>query len=200
MSAKLTSQEARAILDPAVVQVFGEGVVSPRGVDLIQGLNRYETGYGAKWNGVDCPGADTSNNWGGVKTGGAKWATANEAKCTPGKSFACQDRDAAGNRWWYCFRIYATPQEGAADVVRILFKNQYTRAYLQGGGDDPAEFAAAMRRGGYFEEGLSVYAKNLADNVAIVRKDLGHDRSKGPMVLLVAATAGVLLGGVWATR
>jgi hypothetical protein len=195
MSARLSSQEARAILDRAVQSVTG-GSLPGLSMDLIQGVARFETGYGGKWDATGCPGADTSNNWGAVKNSGGRWATLAEAQCDPSKSFACQDRDSSGKTWWYCFRRYATPEDGAAHTVSVLWKNPYVRAYLLSGEGGVPEMAAAMKQGGYFEATVEAYTRGLAPNVSAIRSDLGSRSIIGPA--LVAGGAGLaLMLGAW---
>lgn len=213
---RLTTQEARTILERVIPGVVGDAKLAPQSIDLIQGVTRYETGYGDKWSSpsIDCTGAAGSNNWGAVKVAGSpKASDVSQLKC-PASSFACQDSDAAGVRWWYCFKSYATPDAGAADVVRILWNNKATKAYLLSGESDPAGFAKAMRKGGYFEQGEAAYAKNLTANVDPIRRELGRPvgtdiagsasgveyRPTVPLVVLGGSLLGGLVAGIAFSR
>ena len=192
---RLTSQEARAILERVVPKVTGLELPG-LSMDLIQGVARFETGYGGKWDATGCQGADSSNNWGAVKSSGGKWATLAEAQCNPASSFACRDRDATGKEWWYCFRRYATPDDGAAHTVAVLWKNAWVRAHLLGGEGGIPEMAAAMKRGGYFEASGALYTKGLTPNVEAIRKDLASRSMVGPAILIGGAA--LVLGlGAW---
>lgn len=190
-----TDAEARTILDRVVPKVTGRTDLLVRSVDLIQGVARLETHYGDWWKPCGAAGL-ASNNWGAVHAKGAKqWATQAEAQCGP-SSFVCTDGDGKGGKYWTCFQSYATPDDGAAHTVSVLWGNKWTRAYLIGGGDNPAEFASAMKKGGYFEAPIGTYQKAMIRNVGELRASLGRKRSLiGPAIATGVAGATFLFLG-----
>ncbi len=67
------------------------------------------------------------------------------------------------------FRAYGSPQEGAADYVRLL-RDRFPNALAQARAGNPAGFAHALKSGGYFTGSEKAYADGIS---ATARRVLG---------------------------
>jgi flagellar protein FlgJ len=67
------------------------------------------------------------------------------------------------------FRAYNSPQEGAADYVRLL-RDRFPNALAQARAGNPAGFAHALKSGGYFTGSEKAYADGIS---ATARRVLG---------------------------
>jgi len=141
-------------------------------LDLVQAVARFETSYGEGWA-KSCPAAVGSNNWGAVH------ATALQP------SIECTDHREDGTPYQARFRVYATPEDGAADVIAILWRMPHVRAFLLGDEADPEGMARAMRADRYYEAPVRTYTAGLRRNWSAIRTSLGRT---GPSVIAIVAS------------
>lgn len=149
-------QWARSILTSVWRDEFG--APSPGGLQAVQAIARHESGPGYG------DGLGGANNWGSIH-------------CTSGPPCAetCVehvDNDATGQPYATCFRKYATPEEGARDLLRELLRRAQVRAVLSSG--NAGAIAHAMRQTAYFEAPVGVYATAIARNAKAVSLALGE--------------------------
>lgn len=145
-------------------------------LDLLQGVARFETGYGNKWAKTKppCDEGGDSNNWGAIKTG--KLAAYEVGAGGGAKAWVC---DAGGFPCWdegdtpHCFKTYLTPEAGAKAMVELLLKRKETGDLLRGGGGTPGEMAQAMKKIGYYTTDEKKYAAALKRNIDDMRAALG---------------------------
>lgn len=100
---------------------------------------KHETSFGRGWKGA----MEGSNNWGAVQCGQA--AIAQGAQC-----IAWEDTHPDGRKYQVGFRKYASPVEGAADVVRNLTKQRPSVWEVMRTKGPLANFARAMRVERYY--------------------------------------------------
>jgi hypothetical protein len=139
-------------------------------LDLLQGVARFETGYGNKWAKTKPPcdqGAE-SNNWGAIKVGKLAVDDAGAWSCDAG-GFPCWDEGDVP----HCFKTYLTPEAGAKAMVELLLKRKETGDLLRGGGGTPGEMAQAMKKIGYYTTDEKKYAAALKRNIDDMRAALG---------------------------
>ncbi len=175
-------QWARSILN-TVWRDFG--APAPGELQAVQAIARHESGPGYG------DGMQNANNWGSIH-------------CTTGPPCgdACvehTDTDASGTTYTTCFRKYATPEEGARDLLRELLRRSPVRQVLASG--NATAIASAMRSTGYFEAPTEVYSAAIARNAKAIAASLGEPlivslagpAEAGSELLLLAA----LVGWVW---
>ncbi len=156
--ARMPDSQARAVLREA----FALRSIAPTLSELqgVQAVTRFEGGYGGGWKGAGVG----SNNWGAVQCG-------HYAPCAAG-CFEYGDTHADGKKYRGCFRIYASPAEGAADVVRELYRRDGVPEGLRAG--DATRIAERMRATGYFEAPADRYAKAIETHAAEIAGNLGE--------------------------
>jgi len=98
---------------------------------------KHETSFGRGWKGEMA----ASNNWGAVQCG----ATSKGAAC-----IEWQDTHPDGRVYKVSFRAYASPAEGAADVVRHLTKYRPGVGAVMARKGSLFEFGRAMREEKYY--------------------------------------------------
>lgn len=150
---------ARGIVKPALESLLGR---EPSLAELQYGqsVGKIESSYGAGWNKCPCTdpsdcdvaAAQASNNWGAVQAKAGQ----------PGFSWC--DTNPDGSKYKQRFRSYATPQEGAADKLRIMFRNMpAVAASLASDGATVYRASLAMRRstyyGGWCPKAISQYGQ-----------------------------------------
>lgn len=117
---------------------------------LARGESYYGRGYG--------PGV---HNWGSVHAG--------KPPCGP-TSIPWTDHDAEGKAYPICMRRYASDEEGAADLIRLLTtKRPRTWAAVRAAATLDA-IAVELRAERYFEASAANYAKMLRNNLAVILK------------------------------
>jgi hypothetical protein len=103
-----------------------------------QAIAWLETNYGRGWKGAMVG----SNNWGAVQ-------------CAKGSTQPCisyEDSYADGTKYTVSFRSYASAEEGAADMLRHVFKlRPITAGVLHSGDGTTVRASYAMRRERYYE-------------------------------------------------
>jgi hypothetical protein len=145
--------EARQVVRAAFAK---RGMDSPRLAELqaAQAIGRFEGRYGS-WK--------AANNWGAIQCG---------APPCPENCFGHGDTDAEGVAYAACFRIYATPVDGAADLVRELYRREGVPEAMEQGNADL--IAHRMRATGYFEAPEKLYAKAIASNAKQIALNNGE--------------------------
>jgi len=134
-------REAREVIRQGFALALGYNGTGPE-LQVAQAVGRRESSYGRGWK-ADGVG---SNNWGAVQAG--------RPPCNPATSFEYTDThpesDGSSTKYSICFRRYASPVEGAADMIRHLYVKRPTvlRAVHRGSLHD---FSAAMYDEHYYE-------------------------------------------------
>lgn len=104
-----THRWAAGIVNQAFHQVMGR-YPTPAERQIVMAVSDLESSYGKGWGKGSSTGGKGSHNWGAVQT---------RDKSTP--SFGHQDSSIEG-KYNARFKAYSSDVDGAADVVRILFK------------------------------------------------------------------------------
>lgn len=190
----LSHADARAILSSAFP---GR---SPAWYQAVQAVALGEGGYGNGWKNADvAEGGVTysnrgegSNNWGAIQCG---HSTTPGGDCGAG-CFPNIDHHADGTPYQGCFKVYATPEEGAAGFVYVMTDNGpgvHNRASVEAaleatdanGAVSADAIAQAMHDTGYFEASVDSYAQGIARHAAQIAQALGE-----PLVVLRAGDVG----------
>jgi len=137
----MSHTEARRVVLGALRLLYpGAGDAPPLFAQAVQSIGLFEGSYGepgkpASWSG--------SNNWGAVHS-------SDKPPCVPGRSFLFEDANNTGdsNKTPQCFKIYPTPEAGAADMARNLLRTEAERVAFASG--DADRMALAMYDAGYF--------------------------------------------------
>lgn len=127
---------ARPIMAAAFARVMGR---KPNLFELqyAQAIAFLESSYGRGWKGEMVG----SNNWGAVQC-----ASGNQSGCIP-----YRDSFPDGTTYAITFRSYASPEDGAVDVIRHVFSLRPRVAQaLASGGATAFRASLAMRRGKYY--------------------------------------------------
>lgn len=152
--------QARTHVDAGFQQKFGR---PPTIVEsqLVQGVGWLETNYGAGWKGA----GKGSNNMGADQYG--------QPPCEPGKSFLYTDTNPTSGGgsvpYQICFRWYATPADGFAGLVNIV--------YVQKGKDAPEAPTKNHHRG---REMLAAAAAGSIHDASVALYDSTYYRGFGP--------------------
>lgn len=144
------------------------GAPLPGALQAVQAIARHESGPGYG------DGMGNANNWGSVH-------------CTTGPPCGegCvehADTDSQGQPYVTCFRRYATPEEGARDLLRELLRRPPVREVLSSGSANA--IAHAMHRTRYFEMTPGLYGQAIARNAESIAKALGE-----PLIVTLAGPA-----------
>jgi len=130
----------------------------------IQAVSRGESAYGRGWKTAE---GQNSNNWGAVQAG--------KPPCNPASSFEYTDsfpnKDGTSTKYQACFKKYATPEEGAAHVVRLLMISRPTTrdAALSGSLHGVSK---TMYDTGYYQGFGATPEKRIANHVSALQKNL----------------------------
>jgi peptidoglycan hydrolase-like protein with peptidoglycan-binding domain len=148
--------EARAVILEAFEYQLPD-VIPVRGVlQAFQAVCSAETQYGQGWK----LGGIGSNNWGAVQGG--------KPPCNLVTGFQYTDThpndDGTSTSYSICFKRYASPVLGAADVCRIMYGTpaQHKPALARAISGDMYGVSAAMRAQGYYEG----FGRTQADRIA----------------------------------
>jgi hypothetical protein len=152
----MSDNEARGVL----IEAFELKGIRPTLAELqaVQAIARFEGGYGGGWRGAGVG----SNNWGAIQCG-------HYAPCKAG-CFQNVDTHASGEAYQGCFRIYATPAEGAAGLIHELYRREGVPEAMRAG--DATRIADRMRATGYFEAPATKYALAIENNAADIARSL----------------------------
>lgn len=145
---------ARPIMVAAFKRVMGRDPTLAE-IQYVQAVANLETSYGKGWKDERCPGGSSSNNWGAVQARGGE------------AQFPCTDSHPDGSRYQQGFKVYATPEDGAADVVKHVFVNRpKTAAALASSSPTIFRASYAMRRevyyGGFCPKAVKQYGSAIA--------------------------------------
>lgn len=147
----LSHEQAREVLR----RVFRsrEQRVSERELQAVQAIAHLESNYGAR-----------GNNWGSVQCSASP-------PCPPG-CMELTDTHADGTKYQWCYKTHDTPEEGAAELVRQLYRREgVPEALLRG---SALEIAEAMRATKYFEASASKYGAGIDARARIIGTALGE--------------------------
>ena len=152
----MTDSEARAVL----LQAFAARGISPSLAELqgVGAIGRFEGRYGSGFG----PGV---NNWGAIQC-------QQRPPCDPTKCVEHIDTHADGSTYGACFRRYPTPVDGAADLIRELYRRPGVPEAMRAG--DASAVARAMRATGYFEAPESQYALGIEKNAESIAASMGE--------------------------
>lgn len=171
LAAQNVHQWARDILTQAFKQTMGRDPTVAE-LQLAQAVSWHESNYGRGWKADKNPDgrATSSNNWGAVQSGMPK------GSACPVNSFMYTDTHptTAGVNVPYqvCFKTYPTPVDGAADVVKLLFKSKsrgpgITEAARTGSVND---FSTIMYDTKYYEGWGKTREERIAGHANRMRK------------------------------
>lgn len=168
----VTHAQAREILAAAFREIFGRDGTLPE-LQIAQAISLGESYYGNAGYRNRATGevVRNTNNWTAQQCGV-------RPPCPP-TCFEATDTRANGEPYQACFRLFATPEEGAARFLTILYKQR------PGGPDvlaaasrgDYKEVSRLMRSHGYFELPLAKHQQALSSNIDRVAKALGEPRA-----------------------
>ena len=167
----ISDTEARDILVSAWASLNQDPMTDSQ-LHMAMCVARHESGYGCAWCGV----MTGSNNWGAIQAGSMP---------RKGYSRLYQDThpnpDGTNTTYKICFREYATPVEGAADLLRVLYLKRIFVFYAAETGNVQS-VAQEMHKSGYFEGSgatvairISNYAKALWRNYSTILKSTGWE-------------------------
>lgn len=134
-------------------------------IQIVQAIGRLEGFYGKASNPPEWAG---SNNWGAVQSG----RPGPDGSCPVGSFGSTDTSPKSGTTVKYkaCFRKYATPEEGCADMLRIMLKSPRERAAVEKG--DVLATSTAMYDAGYYEGMFKDRDKAIAQHAATVSKNV----------------------------
>lgn len=158
--------DARPIVADAVAAVLGPS--EPLSViQVAQAVAALETRYGRAWR-VSFP----VYNWGAIQ--------ASRPPCDPAASFLYTDKRPDGRVYSVCFRRYSNDDDGAEDLIRVLYAKRPTVLAAARAGDLRA-VAVAMRATRYYEgigateeQRIEGYARGLAAKLDELARALGE--------------------------
>jgi hypothetical protein len=152
--AMMADSEARAVL----IAAFAQRGIAPNlhATQAVQAIGRFEGNYGYAFGGA--------NNWGAVQC-------TSPPPCPP-TCVELTDTHADGTKYQWCYRRYPTPVDGAADLVRELYRRDGVPEALALG--DARLIAERMRAAGYFEAPAERYAKTIAGNAETIARNIGE--------------------------
>lgn len=133
-SPEVSAQEALPIMKEALEKTLGTYTANE--LAYCMAIAAIETNYGKGWNETRCPGGKAANNWGAVigKDG-----------------FPCEDSNSDGSKYKTNFKVYDSPVDGAAGVVKqVLVNRPKVREALKGGDASVFRASLAMRRTSYY--------------------------------------------------
>ena len=119
-------------------------------------IGRFEGNYGLAFG--------NANNWGAIQC-------SSPPPCPP-TCVELTDTHADGSTYQWCYRRYPTSVDGAADLVRELYRRDGVPEALASG--DAARIANRMRASRYFEAPEARYAKAIATNATTIATNLGE--------------------------
>ena len=161
MPAPISHLDARRI----IAQAFAaRGISAPSAAELqgAQAIALYETVY-SRWTGASV----APHNWGGIMC----VTPPQESGCKPG-CLPWGDTDGSGHAVAACFRIYSSDVEGAADMIRELYRRDGVPAALATG--NAARVAERMSASGYMARNPADYARGIAARAATIAAALSE--------------------------
>lgn len=161
---------ARAVLVKAWPTVFPGRAPTLAELQIAQALAAFDGAYGGGR-------LEGTNNWGAVHQGFPK-----DGECPPGGRLF-DDFDAkTQKRYPVCFKVYPSPEAGAADVLRQMYVARATVAQYVRERRDLQTITRALFRAHYFggfrkddpEGNVTDYALNLWSKAQAIAKELGE--------------------------
>lgn len=167
----MTHAEARAVLKDVWSSVTGREPSLPE-LQYAQAVGMLESHYGDGWVHAKSPlGAGAgSNNWGAVQC-------KHGPPSVPGECFETTDHHPDGRPYQWCYRIYATPQDGAAGMLKLLTVARPTTWKAMQAGDT---YGASYALYGYYggkgskDKAVSDHAKLCYHNAKQIAASLGE--------------------------
>lgn len=147
MRPRLSHRAARSIIVGPISQYLGRPP-SLIEIQVPQSIAYMEGHYGHDYQNAE----ESALNWGSVH------CKAPHPPC-PGCFVAKDVSPKSGKRYDACFRIYATDEEGAADLVREVYRRRIVREAIPSG--DSLHIADAMERSSYFKAYPKVREKRV---------------------------------------
>lgn len=145
--------DMRLLLRDAFARVFSREPSQPE-AQCLQAIAALESNYGQGWK----PPGNGSNNFGAIQAG-ASWS---------GATFQYTDTrpnaDGSSTPYVTKFRKYATPIDGAIDLVKVVYQNRGRDklALVPAGKGDTLGFSRGLHSSGYFEG----FGKTVEDRIA----------------------------------
>jgi hypothetical protein len=153
--------EMRLLLRDAFARVFGRDASTPE-LQCLQAVAWLESSYGDGWK----PAGAGSNNYGAIQAGSG-WN---------GPTFLYTDTspqpDGSSKPYVTKFRKYATPIEGAIDLVKVVYLNRGRDklALIPAGKGDTLGFSRGLHASGYYEgHGKTIEDRIRNHHVAVER-------------------------------
>ncbi len=203
-----THAEARAIILRAWPTVITDRAPTLAEVYAVQAVSLGESSYGGGWAGHGhAPDAVTSHNWGAIqcrthwskyrvdvsqfprdpKTGRPDLSSHPVPSAEPGHCFLAVDSSPTkeGQKWYAgTYRWYATDDEGAADVIRLLERMNVLKTARES--RHVWSVSARMYDAGYYQgfstdrtTAINQHAKGMAQRVDTIAKALGEQPGLG---------------------
>lgn len=150
MTTRISHRDAHTMLRDAIARVIGPD--EPDTVVLYcQAVGWLESRYASAWTG---PGVG-SNNWGAIQHRSPPCnpptvASPGVPGCFPFRDSSPQP-DGTSRGYAVCFRVYATPEEGAEALVRTVYSSRRRSVLEAARRADPYAFSAAMYNTRYYE-------------------------------------------------
>lgn len=143
-------------------------------LQLLGSQANFESNYGkaSYTNKVTGEKSGVINNWGAVQAG--------KPPCNPATSFEASDTHADGTPYTFCYKKYATPEDGAKDLLRQFTIRRPTGWNAAAVGDIDAAIKAWGKKdpvtgtGLYFEQGYESRAKGTLQRVQAIAAALGE--------------------------
>ena len=154
--ARMSDAEARQV----ILAAFAQRGITPNlaATQAVQAIGRFEGAYGSAFGGW--------KNWGAVQCRASPPCPPNCVELT--------DTHADGTPYRWCYRVYPSHVDGAADLIRELYRRDGVPQALAAG--DADRIANRMRAAGYFEAPESRYAKAIENNARDIAASLGEPR------------------------
>lgn len=158
---------ARNILIEAFRREMGRDPIEAE-IQAAQAVAKLESHYGAGWKGAGVG----SNNWGAIQCCKPK-----DGKCPP-NSFLYTDTsptsDGKNVKYSICFKSYATPVDGAADLIRTLYKSKYKdrgqKLIAAVSSGDLYGFSEAMYDTSYYQGHGKTREERIANHANLMKK------------------------------
>lgn len=163
MAALNRDLQARIVLERVWRATYG--VPTPQALQAAQAIAHLESGAGYGAEGTSDGLWAGTNNWGAIKCQGRPPCDEN--------CFEHVDSDEHGQVGMYCFRKYATPDEGARGLLHELLRRPAVRTVINSG--SAQAIANAMHQPpAYSTLGAAKYGPRIAERAATLSKRLGE--------------------------
>lgn len=163
---------ARSILSKVWTDAYGTApfLVRPTtpALQAVQAIARLESGGGYGAAGTSDPIWQGSNNWGAIKC-----ASSGRPPCPEG-CFEHTDSDEHGQAGIYCFRKFASPEDGARGILRELLRRPAVQRVMENPSSATAIANAMKAPPAYMGLPAAAYARLIAQRAAQVAKNLGE--------------------------